>query len=367
MTLDSGSAPERRPEESRPEENGSALSRREARLRAEQEKVATIARERELERIRDAALARAAEIRREKEVASAREADNERFRQHINDSQQVPTLGYADRGHEGAQRRQRAEARARKREEARAKAAPKQVSTGSAARAHRIRNGAGRAAVVMVVSGLLAVLALPATGFNIENNGWAAENNTDDQSVKVTATGSEAEQVALGEYAVTTYSDLLKLTYGTSMGFKYSVTNSGPIRWPFPVVVPISSGFGGRAAPCLGCSSYHEGLDFDPADGTPFYSIADGEVIEVNNDTWGYGKWVVIRHTVGKKTFDSLYAHMIRDSTGVKVGQQVKVGDYIGRVGNTGTSTGSHLHFSILIDGVHVDPFQWLKENTKGN
>jgi murein DD-endopeptidase MepM/ murein hydrolase activator NlpD len=58
---------------------------------------------------------------------------------------------------------------------------------------------------------------------------------------------------------------------------------------------------------------------------------------------------------------------MIRDSTGVTVGQQVKVGDYIGRVGNTGTSTGAHLHFSILIDGEHVDPFKWLKDNTKGN
>jgi murein DD-endopeptidase MepM/ murein hydrolase activator NlpD len=58
---------------------------------------------------------------------------------------------------------------------------------------------------------------------------------------------------------------------------------------------------------------------------------------------------------------------MIRDSTGVKVGQKVLVGDYIGRVGNTGTSTGAHLHFSILIDGQHVDPFEWLKKYTKGN
>lgn len=367
MTSEFDSAPERRSDRSRPEEGGTGISRREARLRAEQEKVAAIARERERERIREAALARAAEIRREKEAARAREADQERFQKHINDSQQVPTLSYADRGHEGAQRVRRAEARARKREEARAKSAPKPVSASSAARAHRLRNGAGRAAVVMVVSGLLAVLALPATGFNIENNGWAAEEDRNDQSVKVTATGSEAEQVALGEYVVTTYSDLLKLTYGASLGFKYSVTNSGPIRWPFPVVVPISSGFGGRAAPCLGCSSYHEGLDFNPVEGTPFYAVADGEVIEVNDDTWGYGKWVVIRHEVGKKSFDSLYAHMIRDSTGVRVGQKVKVGDYIGRVGNTGTSTGAHLHFSILIDGVHVDPFKWLKENTKGN
>ena len=367
MTFDSGSAPERRPEESRLDEVGSGLSRRELRLRAEQEKVATIARERERERIREAALKRAAEIKREKEVALARESDNERFQQHVNDSQQIPASGYADRGHEGAQRRLRAEARARKKEEARAKTAPKRTSADAAARAHRFRHGAGRAAVVMVISGLLAVLALPATGFNVENDSWASEKDNNDQSVKVTASGSEAEQVALGEYVVTTYADLLKLTYGASLGFKYSVTNSGPIRWPFPVVVPISSGYGGRVAPCFGCSSYHEGLDFNPVEGTPFYSIADGEVMEVNNDTWGYGKWVVIRHEVGKKKFDSLYAHMIRDSTGVKVGQQVKVGDYIGRVGNTGTSTGAHLHFSILIDGQHVDPFKWLKDNTKGN
>jgi murein DD-endopeptidase MepM/ murein hydrolase activator NlpD len=367
VTFDPGSAPERSPEESRLDDGDLGVSRRELRLRAEQDKVATIARERERERIREAALKRAAEIRREKEATIARESDNERFQQHINDSQQVPTLGYADRGHEGAQRRLRAEARALKKEEARTKASPKPSSATSAARAHRLRNGAGRAAVVMVVSGLLAVLALPATGFNVENNGWAAEKDNNDQSVKVTASGSEAEQVALGEYVVTTYADLLKLTYGASLGFRYSVTNSGPIRWPFPVVVPISSGFGGRAAPCLGCSSYHQGLDFNPVEGTPFYSVADGEVIEVNNDTWGYGKWVVIRHQVGRKSFDSLYAHMIRDSTGVTVGQQVKVGDYIGRVGNTGTSTGAHLHFSILIDGEHVDPFKWLKDNTKGN
>lgn len=367
VTFDSDSAPEGSPEESRPDDDGSGLSRREIRLRAEKEKVAAIARERELERIRDAALARAAEIRREKELARVREADNERFQQQVNDSQQIPPLSYAERGHEGAQRQLRAEARSRKREEARAKAPAKPAGSASAARAHRLRNGAGRAAVLMVVSGLLAVLALPATGFNVENNGWAAEKDNDDQSVKITASSSEAEQVALSEYVVTSYADLLKLTYGASLGFKYSVTNSGPIRWPFPVVVPISSGFGGRVAPCFGCSSYHQGLDFDPVEGTPFYSIADGEVIEVNDDTWGYGKWVLIRHQVGNQRFDSLYAHMIRDSTGVKVGQEVKVGDYIGRVGNTGTSTGAHLHFSILIDGVHVDPFEWLKKNTKGN
>ncbi len=218
----------------------------------------------------------------------------------------------------------------------------------------------------MVVGGLFAVLALPATGFNAANSGWAVETTSDDQSVEVAATGTEAEQIALSEFSVTTYSELLLLTYGATFGFKYSVTNSGNIRWPFPVVTPISSGYGGRAAPCLGCSTQHRGLDFDPADGTPFNSIAAGKVVEVNDD--GYlGKWVVISHNVGGLEFKSLYAHMIRDSTGVKVGQEVKAGDYIGRVGDSGVTSGAHLHLAILINEEPVDPFEFLKKHTKGN
>jgi murein DD-endopeptidase MepM/ murein hydrolase activator NlpD len=58
---------------------------------------------------------------------------------------------------------------------------------------------------------------------------------------------------------------------------------------------------------------------------------------------------------------------MIRDSTGVEVGQIVKAGDYIGRVGNTGVTSGSHLHLAIRVDGVPVDPFEFLLNNTKGN
>lgn len=374
-------------DESRPESPEQPLSRRELRLLAEREKVEQIARERERERIREAALKRAAEIRREKEEAAHRESEAERFQEQINTSQQLPVLpadavvsstaraveetaapGYADRGHEGAKRRQRADAKAEKRESARAARSARTATTStSATRGHKLRNGFGRSAVLLIVSGLMAVLALPATGFNSTNTGWALNSNEDDQSVRVSAEGTEATEVALGTYSVTTYADLLKIQYGRSAGFSYSVTNSGRIRWPFPVVVPISSGFGDRVAPCLGCSSYHEGLDFNPTEGTPFYAVADGEVVEVHDDTWGLGKWVVIRHEVGKLQFDSLYAHMIRDSTGVKVGQKVKVGDYVGRVGNSGTSTGAHLHFEIFVDGVPVDPFDWLKKHTKQN
>ena len=400
MTTDSDSARSGADDESRAQNPNQPLARREMRLRAEQEKVEQIARERERERIRDNAMKRAAEIRRQKEEAEARESEAARFQDQINNSQQVPELprdmtsfppafadaalpetppavetsestepaaetsSYAERGHVGAQRRKRAEQKARKKEEAAAKRSAR--SKPPQRRTHPLRNALGRSFVVMVVGGLFAVLALPATGFNATNMGWAAETATDDQEVKVAALGTEAEKVALGDYSVTTYSELLLLTYGLSSGFRYSVTNSGKIRWPFPVVVPISSGYGGRAAPCLGCSTQHRGLDFDPANGTPFNSIAAGKVIEVNDD--GYlGKWVVISHDVDGMKFKSLYAHMIRDSTGVKLGQEVKAGDYIGRVGDSGVTSGAHLHLAILIDDNPVDPFEFLKKHTKGN
>jgi len=397
VTTDSDSALSSVDVESRAETPVQPLARRELRLRAEQEKVAQIARERERERIRANAIKRAEEIRREKEATEAREAEVARFQDQINKSQQVPTLprdtvsfppaladtsptetslslapseseaasnSYAERGHVGAQRRKRAEDKLRKKAEAAVKRSSRK--TNPQRLTHPLRNMLGRSFVVLVVGGLFAVLALPATGFDATNTGWGTSTAGNDQSVKVAETGTEAEQVALGEFAVTTYSDLLLLTYGLTSGFKYSVTNSGPIRWPFPVVTPISSGFGGRSAPCLGCSTNHQGLDFDPVDGTAFNSVAAGEVVEVNDD--GYlGKWVVIRHDVDGLQFDSLYAHMIRDSTGVEVGQTVKAGDYIGRVGNTGVTSGSHLHLAIIVDGVHIDPFEFLLNNTKGN
>ncbi|MEY4898936.1 MAG: hypothetical protein RL294_747 [Actinomycetota bacterium] len=385
MTTDSDSALLSADDESRAQTPNQPLSRRELRLRAEQEKVEQIARGRERDRIRANALKRAEEIRREKEETEAREAETQRFQEQINRGQQalipstasssaidvndattgsdIATTSQAERGH-GVARRTRAQEKLRKKAEAAEKRALRLAKPQK--RTHPFHNLLGRSFVVMVVGGLFAVLALPATGFDPTNSGWATATSSDDQSIRVPETGTEAEQVYLGEFAVTTYSDLLQLTYGITSGFKYSVTNSGPIRWPFPVVVPISSGFGGRSAPCLGCSSNHQGLDFDPTDGTAFNAVAAGEVIEVNDD--GYlGKWVVIRHDIDGLAFESMYAHMIRDSTGVEVGQIVKAGDYIGRVGNTGVTSGSHLHLAIRVDGVPVDPFEFLLNNTKGN
>lgn len=123
----------------------------------------------------------------------------------------------------------------------------------------------------------------------------------------------------------------------------------------------ISSDFGWRSAPCKGCSSDHKGVDFVPGNGEPVMSILDGLVTEAG---WngGYGYWVKIEHrvVVGEtvEMWESVYAHMQKDSIPeeVFIGAVVEKGDLLGKVGNTGVSTGPHLHFELRIDGEHVDP-----------
>ena len=163
------------------------------------------------------------------------------------------------------------------------------------------------------------------------------------------------------KFTVTSYADLLRQRYGT-ISYSYEIT-TGAIRWPFPYVVPISSGFGMRVAPCRGCSSRHMGTDFVPGYGTPIYAVADGIVKEHDIQSWGLGNSVVISHDVKGVAFDSVYAHLATGSVVVEAGQEIKVGDLIGLVGNTGSSTGAHLHFEIHLNGIQVDPFAWLKAN----
>jgi murein DD-endopeptidase MepM/ murein hydrolase activator NlpD len=139
----------------------------------------------------------------------------------------------------------------------------------------------------------------------------------------------------------------------------------GTIQWPFPVGVPISDYYGARSAPTEGASTNHLGIDFTPGAGVPIQIIADGVVREVvTGDLGGCGVNVTIDHMIGGELVSSKYCHMQRGSVRVAVGEQVKVADIVGQVGNTGVSTGAHLHFEILLGGTeHTDPFAWLKAN----
>lgn len=188
-----------------------------------------------------------------------------------------------------------------------------------------------------------------------------AESFTDAQSFTVASSGTNQLGVSRESWSVTSYAEVLRSRYG-NRNFSYSTSGTGNIRWPFPVAVPISSGFGDRVAPCRYCSSNHRGVDFTPGNGNPIFAVADG-VVAVAEFGGGYGQYLYIEHEINGKTITSVYAHMQRGSSPWRVGDTVRVGDFIGAVGNTGTSTGPHLHFEIRINGEYVDPFTWLKAN----
>ncbi|MCS5716936.1 M23 family metallopeptidase [Herbiconiux sp. CPCC 205763] len=139
----------------------------------------------------------------------------------------------------------------------------------------------------------------------------------------------------------------------------------GAIQWPFPVGVPISDGFGARESPGGIGSTDHKGVDFAPGQGTPIQSIADGVVSSVEPyDNSGLGVHVIIDHVVDGQKVSSVYGHMLTGSIQVSEGQVVKVAQTVGLVGNTGASTGPHLHLEIRLDGVTpVDPFAWLESH----
>lgn len=214
----------------------------------------------------------------------------------------------------------------------------------------------------MLFAGALAFgMTVPANAFNPapEENVLAESLAMDAQAVEIDPTlVSFAERDA---WTVTSWAEMLRLRYG-NRSFDYTV-GTGPIRWPFPYAVPISSGFGDRAAPCRGCSTSHSGVDFNPGYGAAIFAIADGVVVDVSGGGTSWGTYVIIEHQIDGQTVFSGYAHMVSGSTPLVVGQEIRVGDFVGLVGASGQATGAHLHFTIAIgERMHyVDPYTYLK------
>lgn len=128
------------------------------------------------------------------------------------------------------------------------------------------------------------------------------------------------------------------------------------VQWPYAVGVPVTYGFGMRSG------KMHEGTDFVPGAGAHIQAVADG-VVRVATDNGGaFGVTIVIDHVIDGQTVSSRYAHMEYDSRQVEVGDTVRVGQYIGRTGDTGRSFGAHLHFEVLQGGTTAtDPLLWLR------
>jgi murein DD-endopeptidase MepM/ murein hydrolase activator NlpD len=114
----------------------------------------------------------------------------------------------------------------------------------------------------------------------------------------------------------------------------------------------VTSGFGPRKHPVLKYERAHNGVDYSAVVGTPVWAVADGTVTIAHNTGAG-GNTVCLRHTNG---FETCYLHLSKYGAGVRVGARVSQKQVIALSGNTGMSTGPHLHFSLKRNGKHVNP-----------
>jgi len=129
-----------------------------------------------------------------------------------------------------------------------------------------------------------------------------------------------------------------------------------------PAIQPVSnkdltrmaSGYGMRIDPHYKTPAFHEGMDFTAPTGTPIYATGDGIVERADNGSRGYGNHVRIDHGFGYLT---LYAHM--SEIAVKPGQKVSRGEVIGYVGNTGKSSGPHLHYEVHKNDRPINPINF--------
>ncbi|MBI4239271.1 MAG: peptidoglycan DD-metalloendopeptidase family protein [Deltaproteobacteria bacterium] len=126
----------------------------------------------------------------------------------------------------------------------------------------------------------------------------------------------------------------------------------GVVQFVPPVATPleVTSPFGTRKDPITGRLEQHDGIDLAMAPGTPVRATAAGEVV-YSGPRGGYGNVVVLQHPQGYETW---YAHAQR--TTVPVGKQVQAGEVVAFSGNTGRSTGPHLHFEVRKGGIPIDP-----------
>lgn len=120
-------------------------------------------------------------------------------------------------------------------------------------------------------------------------------------------------------------------------------------------IARVASGFGYRIHPIYKTSMMHEGIDFTAPVGTEIYATGNGRVVKVEYNGRGYGNHVIIDHGFGYQT---LYGHMSRFA--VRPGQRVNRGDIIGYVGNTGSSTGPHVHYEVIKNGRKINPINFF-------
>ena len=129
----------------------------------------------------------------------------------------------------------------------------------------------------------------------------------------------------------------------------------------FPATGIISSKFGYRKSPFSGKIEFHQGIDIMNKEGIPVIATADGVVKDISVNSF-LGLNVLISHA---NNIETQYGHLKEIS--VKMRKKLKKGDIIGKIGNTGRTTGSHLHYQVMVDGIPIDPMDYIFEEYVGN
>ena len=143
-------------------------------------------------------------------------------------------------------------------------------------------------------------------------------------------------------------------TLASFMATRGALLRAMPMRWP--VRGTVNSEFGRRISPWTGATEFHGGIDIAAAPGTPVKAPAGGRVVFAGASP-GYGLTVIVEHARDVKT---LFGHL-RD-TAVTAGQRVEAGQLIARSGESGRTTGPHLHYEVSVRGQPVDPRGYLWE-----
>ena len=130
------------------------------------------------------------------------------------------------------------------------------------------------------------------------------------------------------------------------------------IQPTIPDAVRLTDVFRWRTDPIYGDVRKHSGMDFAGSVGTPVFATGNGVVTKVENTFFGYGKYIMVNHGFG---YETRYAHL--HTMTVAVGQEVKRGEQIGTLGNTGKSTGPHLHYEVRYLGNPIDPMKYYSSD----
>ncbi|WP_146069076.1 M23 family metallopeptidase [Cryobacterium sp. M23] len=250
--------------------------------------------------------------------------------------------------------------------------APRPRTTATAP-ANRVRKFA-TTGVTMVAMAFVALMAV-ATSLPAEALLSSADVQAAAYNAKLSAQGEPAQSLSMtgGADTISVERDgyesktIAEVAAASGIRMEATFTNNpnGTVQWPFSVGVHIGDEFGFRD--CAGCSSNHGGQDFNPGLGAPIQSIADGVVRYAQDGEGSLGVHMIIDHMIDGELVSSVYAHMIHGSMLFKTGDVITVGQVIGQVGDTGMSTGPHLHFEIRVggkDGTKVNPLVWLYANT---